>query len=90
MLFGDRALDLGQQHRVIEHVQVRIEEAGVAGAEAFGDFALDLLDFVPGVQERLFEALKLGRDFGRGKLNAREVVFLGGAEDKDSPAANAR
>ena len=86
-LFVDHAGDLVNQRRVLQHQQVRVEDAGVLGAHGLAHLALDLEDLLAGQDQRLFEALDFLRDFRLGNLVPRDVV-AGLAQHDNSPRAH--
>jgi len=83
----DDADDFIQEGAVFEDQQVRVKDAAFLGAHAFADFALDVEELVPGLDEGLFEAI----DFLDG-LAIGELAFGDGltrfANDKDLSAAH--
>ena len=89
VLLIDETRHLVEQHRVVEHQQVGVEDAGVLLAETLADLALDLLDFVAGIDEGLLEAIELTRRFARRELVEGNDVVLRVAEDKNAPATYA-
>jgi hypothetical protein len=74
---------------IFQHEQMRVKDAGLAGAEALGELALDFLKLFAGLDEGLLEAVQFGGDFRLG-----QVAFLDGVprfvEDENFSATNAR
>jgi hypothetical protein len=81
-------MDRFDQHRVFEHQQVGVEDAGFLRVEGVADFMLYFNDLLPGQQQGLFETLHL-----RGQFGFRDIVFgdfsLGLVEHVDLALANA-
>ena len=77
------------QRAILDHEQVRVENAGVLGADGFGDALLHLENLRAGGDERRLEARDLRRDlaFLDAALRRRLVVR---AIDEDRAAGDAR
>ncbi len=69
-----RAID---EHRVVQHEQLRVEEVGVLASRAAGDARLDVLDLGARARARLVEALQLARHerFGHDEPDVARAVL---------------
>jgi hypothetical protein len=88
LLLADEPDDLLDEHAVLEHQQVRVENVRLRRAHAGGDAALHLGDLLAGFDERLLEAA----DF-RGGFRFRQVApgdgVPGVVQNENLPPANA-
>ena len=64
----DHAHDLVQQRAVLQHQQMRVEDAAFLGAHAFAHLALDLEDLLPGLHQRPLQPVDLFRQLRVGEL----------------------
>ena len=59
----DHAHDFVNQRRIFQHEQVRVEDAGLTGAETLGELALNFLKLLACLDERVLESAYLAGDF---------------------------
>ena len=64
----DHAHHLVEQRAVLQHQQVRVEDAAFLGAHAVADLALHLEDLVPGLHQRLLQPVDLLRQLRVSQL----------------------
>ena len=85
----DVADDFIQQRAVFQHQQMGVKDAAFLGPHAGADLALDFKDFLPGLDQRLFEPVDFLRQFRIGQF-ALGYGRVRPAEHKDLPPANSR
>ena len=85
---ADRVGRAPDEHRVVEHQQLRVEEIGVLGAGGGGDARLDLLDLLAGAHPGGVEPLELALDEPGG--HAEPDVARAPFEDERLADADAR
>ena len=76
------------QHRVVEHQQLRVEQVGVVGAGRVGDPRLDVLDLLARSRPRLLQPLELARrpaPSGTRKRSSRVLRFSTSARPMPMP-----
>ena len=68
LLLLDHAHDLVEQRAVFQHQQMGVEDAAFLGAHAFAHLALDFENLVPGLDQRLLQAIDLLGQLRVGQL----------------------
>ena len=88
LLLLDQMEDFIQQVRIVQHLEVRLENIRLLGAEILGDLVLDLQDLQPGLDQGFFEPVNFRRELFGGEF-AMDDDPPGAMHDENFPAANA-